>query len=262
MAELFIKISEWDYTATPPSAYGTFHLLFTVLGFLFCALAALGLRKIGERGSNAILLAVGIFLAVTEIYKQLFYYYAMDSYAHYHWWIFPFQLCSIPMYLCLIIPFLREGRVKGAMYNFLASYNLLGGFIAFFEPSGLIHSHWTLTLHAFVWHMLIVFVGVFVGISGRANLRGRGFLHNAVFFVGLAAVAFAINLSLRGVSAGSVNMFYVGPSNSPLIVFNTICEKLGWYVNTPLYLLALTAGAFLISLPFRFVRNSGYLRKI
>lgn len=47
-----------------------------------------------------ILLGVGLFLMFCEGYKLLFYYYVI-GHGSFQWWVFPFQLCSIPMYLCV-----------------------------------------------------------------------------------------------------------------------------------------------------------------
>ena len=43
-----------------------------------------------------------------------------------------------------------------------------------------------------------------------------------------------------------MNMFFVGPGNSPIAVFSLFSEWFGWYVNTPIYLFALCLGAYLI----------------
>ena len=249
LENLFRAIAAWDYTPEKPSAYGAFHLIFTVVGFAICIFLAIKLKRVKSKTADFILFGCGVFLLVTEVYKQLFYYYCMDINAvRYHWWIFPFQLCSIPMYLCLFLPFLREGRIKTALYTFMATYNLLGGFMAFIEPSGIVHHHWTLTLHACFWHMLLNFIGFFIiskKLSGRTK---KQFVDAIIVFLILAAIAFSINLLLRGVSGGEVNMFYVGPTNSPLAVFKTISEKFGWYVNTLLYLPSVTLGAFIFFL--------------
>lgn len=254
LLELFVSIANADLI-TKPKSYGTFHLSFTIVGFALCLVFAYLLRKIGNKASDRLIFGCGAFLAVTEVYKQLFYYFCMGGDVGYEWWIFPFQLCSVPMYFCLIVPFIKNERIKSAMYTFMGTYNLLGGFIAFFEPSGLLHNHLTLTLHAFVWHMLLVFIGFYLIASGRSGYKMRNFLDSALIFVGLCVIAFIINLSLRGVSGGSVNMFYVGPTISPLIVFKSIATVCGWYVNTPLYMIALTIGAFIFFIPHYYVRK-------
>ncbi len=242
----FIEATAW--TMEKPKAYGAFHLIFTFVGLAVCILLAYVLRKTGKRGNRIVLTSVGVFLLLTEIYKQLFYYYHIGE-GIYQWWIFPFQLCSVPMYLCLIAPWLKEGKVQAAMYHFMTTFNLLGGIMAFAEPSGIIHGYWTLTLHAFVWHMMLIFVGLYLIASGRGAKTVKDYLSSVVLFLVLAVIAFAINLLFWDVSGGTIKMFYVGPAISPLAVFKDIATNCGWYVNTPIYLVAVSLGAFLIFLP-------------
>lgn len=132
----------------------------------------------------------------------------------------------------------------------MMTYNLLGGLMAFIEPSGIVHEYWTLTLHAFVWHMSLVFLGLYLSFSNRAGKTKEDFKLSVITYLVLCVIAFSLNLALWGISDGSVNNFYIGPSNSPLAVFKTICENFGWFVNTLVYIPAVSLGAFLLFLPF------------
>lgn len=246
LLDQFFTSTAWEMV--PPKAYGPFHLIFTFVGVLLCILLARKLRTVGEKGNRIVLVSVGTFLMLTEVYKQLFYYYYIGDNS-YQWWIFPFQLCSVPMYLCVIAPLLRPGRVQKGMYHFMTTFNLLGGLMAFIEPSGIIHEYWTLTLHAFIWHMLLIFVGLYLIFSGRFARTMQDYRSASITFLALAALAFVINLIFRKPSGGTINMFFVGPSNSPLVVFKWISENFGWYVSTLLYLPVVCLGAFLIFLP-------------
>ena len=245
----FFTSTAWKMV--PPKAYGPFHLIFTFVGIALCILIAWKLRNVGEKGNRAVLLSVGIFLILTEIYKQLFYYYYIGENT-YQWWIFPFQLCSVPMYLCVIAPLLKPGKVQSGMYHFMTTFNLLGGLMAFIEPSGIVHEYWTLTFHAFIWHMMLIFIGIYLILSGRFAKTMQDYRSAAVTFLVLAAVAFAINLIFRKASDGTINMFFVGPSNSSLVVFKWISENFGWYCSTLLYLPTVCLGAFIVFLPAYF----------
>lgn len=247
LLDRFMTWTAWEMT--PPTAYGPFHLTFTFVGFAFCLLVAHKLRNLGNKGNRVVLLGCGIFLLLTEVYKQLFYYYHIGDHS-YQWWIFPFQMCSVPMYLCIIAPLLKPGKVQKAMYNFMMIYNLLGGFMAFIEPSGIVHEYWTLTLHAFIWHMMLVFIGLYLAMSNRGGKEIKDYWSASKTFVCLCVIAFCINLALRSVSGGTVNMFFVGPSNSSLIVFKQISEYFGWYISTLLYIPTVCLGSYLIFLPF------------
>lgn len=245
--ERFINATAW--TMTKPAAYGPFHLIFAIVGLAVSFLLARRLRKLGDKGNRVLLLGCGLFLLISEVYKQLFYYYFIGQ-RSYQWWIFPFQLCSVPMYLCILAPLLKPGKVQKGMYNFMMIYNLLGGFMAFIEPSGITHEYWTLTLHAFIWHMLLVFVGLYLAFSDRAGKTMADYKAASVTFVVLCGIAFCINLLFWTVSEGTINMFFVGPKNSSLIVFSWIAETFGWYVSTALYIPVVCLGAFLFFLPF------------
>jgi len=249
----FIQWTAWPMVK--PASYGPFHLIFLFVGLAVSFLLAFLLRKTNETQNKIVLGIVGVFLLVTEVYKHLFYTFVIGE-GSYQWWIFPFQLCSIPMYFCLIAPFLKKGKIQKGMYNFMLAFNLMSGFISFLEPSGLVHEYWTLTLHAFTWHMLLVFVGLYIGFSGRAGLELKDYKYAIITFVILCCVAFSINLILWNMPAandnptGHMNMFYVGPADSPIVVFKDICKSVGWYVNTPIYICCLCVAAFIFYLPF------------
>ena len=123
--------------------------------------------------------------------------------------------------------------------------------MAFIEPSGIVLTYWTLTFHAFTWHMSLIFVGLYLFFSKRGGLGKEDFALSTKLFGVLCVIAFGLNLALQKVSDGSVNNFYIGPSLSPLIIIKQISEKFGWYVGTILYIPAVALGAFLIGLLLR-----------
>ena len=75
----------------------------------------------------------GLFMLSGEIWKQLTLTFILGG-GQYNWWYFPFQLCSIPMYILLIYPRIRRTALKQALLTFLMCYGLLGG-IAVFLPT-------------------------------------------------------------------------------------------------------------------------------
>ena len=189
-----------------PAAYCTFHLTFTFAGLALSVLLAWLLRNSDKKSNRIVLTACGLFLLLTEVYKQLFYTYHIGA-GEYQWWIFPFQMCSVPMYLCLIAPWLKPGKVQQGMYNFMMSFNLLGGLMAFIEPSGIVHEYWTLTLHAFIWHMMLVFIGLYLGFSRYGGKTVKDYKLGIITFCVLCVIAFALNLLLRWKEFGGQSEF-------------------------------------------------------
>jgi hypothetical protein len=155
------------------------------------------------------------------------------------------------MYLCILIPFIKKGRLQNSLYTFLMLYNFLSGGISFTEPSGLLHPYATITAHAMVWHMMLVFIGLCLLFSGRGGYKISDYWAATRVYLVLCAVAFCINLAFWNVSNGQINAFFVGPRNSSIIVFKQISEAIGWYFSTLLYIPATCLGSYVI---FLFVR--------
>lgn len=250
--DAFLESMAWPMERIP--SYGAFHILYTLIGFALCALVAWRLRKVSDRTAGRILFVLGAILACSEVFKQLFYFFVVER-NEYCWGEFPFQLCSIPMYMCLIAPWLKPGKLQRGMYSFMVLYNLLGGAIAFAEPSGLLLNHWFLTVHALVWHMLLVFIGLFLCFSRRGGNQTSDYVGATKAFLVLCGVAFAINCTVRYGLDEHINMFFIGPGNSPLAVFSQFSKWFGWYVNTPIYIFAVCLGAYLIFCVIYLVQN-------
>ena len=241
----------------PPSSYGTFHILFVLIGFTVCTVAAWLLRGVGDRAIGRILFVLGLILAVSELFKQGLYYFVICDNS-YHWGEFPFQMCSVPMYLCLIAPWLKQGRVKRGMYAVMALYNFPGGAVAFSEPSGMLLDYWYLTIHSLTWHMMLVFIGLLLLFSKSVGNRRSDYTVATVAFVVMCALAFVMNCIVQYGIGSYMNMFFVGPGNSPLIVFSWISEKLGWYINTPIYITVVCLGAYILFNGIYYANNKAF----
>lgn len=186
----------------------------------------------------------GLFLAACELYKQLFLFFIIHQ-QHYDWWYFPFQLCSLPMYLCLLTPKLPKGWLKTSLCTFLQDYSILGGVAALIVPEGFSDIHWTLTLHGYVWHLLLIVISLLIALTGRGDIARKGFLRTLPLFFTFSVLAMIINVAAPG--HGQANMFYISPYYpTPQPVFHEIALVLGIWPASILYLLTIIAGAFVV----------------
>ena len=245
MLTKLLKMTAWPMT--PPQPYTFFHILLSLAGISFSICLAVFLHR-RKADPIRLLFFCGLFLAVSEVYKQLFLTLAVHP-GVYDWWYFPFQLCSIPMYLCLLLPFLPAGGRK-AVCAFLQDFGLLGGFLALAEPSGLMHPYITLTLHGFIWHFVLIFAGFTAAFSGEAGRRARDFLPGLSIFLVCCLIALFINWAAGPDT--NIAMFYISPYHpSSQIVFHQIALKIGIFWGNALYVAAAAAGAFLIHMGLR-----------
>lgn len=228
-----------------PEPWGAFHLLFFVIGIPTAIAAAFLLRKLSGRAEKRLYLTVGVLLILSEIFKQLAFTAAEGAY---RFDLIPFQLCSIPMYLCILIGILPENSFTRAAKTFLATYGLMGGVASYISPGSMMREYFELTLHSFLWHLTLIFLGFFVLFSVSVKLTHRDLRNAVLMYFSLCAVAIAINLICIDAPGRDVNMFYIGPKPSTLPLCRDITERFGVAVNSLLYTSALTACAALIFL--------------
>ena len=233
-----------------PAWYDLFHILMTLGLLAVTILGAWLLRNTNEKQNRIVLGSVGGFLLLTEVYKIAFHM-TVNPYNWGFWGAFPFQLCSVPMYLSLFCAFCTNKKLNSWLYEFMFAINMFGGIMAFLEPSGIQHGYVTLTIHAYVWHMLLIFLGLYLYFSKRACLDSHSYKKSAITYLAACGLAQAFNL----VFGNKINCFYISPYvQSPLAVFKDIYAACGWFVNMFLLILALllaSAAVYYIGYWFR-----------
>ena len=258
----------------PPVPYSAFHILFAVIGILCAVFLAWKLRRLKNKTYYQVLFLCGAILALSELYKQFFLYYIVSQ-GRYDWWYFPFQLCSIPMYLCLLLPLFRGNAFGRVLSTFVQDFGLLGGVMALAEPSGLFHSYWTLTLHGLLWHLMLIFISLFITFADRQSPvtpAARSHSHDAhtcdahtpgshpensreplllsyLQMLPLFAVFCLIATFINTLTHGAADMFYISPYYPVTqIVFDKISLRLGTGIGIMIYLLSVCLGGFLCHL--------------
>lgn len=239
-----LKKTAWPMAM--PKPYSLFHIVFSLTGI---AIAAAGARILARSSGHSdrqasfrILFFCGLLLAAGELYKQLFLYYIVYG-GQYDWWYFPFQLCSTPMYLCLLMPFIsRRETFRQTACTYLQDFGLLGGIMALAEPSGLLHPYWTLTLHGLLWHIVLIFIGLYAAYSGLSDTSGKGYRNTLPLLGAFCLIATVINVATHG----AADMFYIAPYYPVTqVVFHSIALRFGNVVGIGVYLFSLCAGGYI-----------------
>ncbi len=245
MEALMQKIA---WPMTPPAPCSAFHLLTAAAGLILSVFLAYVLSKHKKSSTDRVLFLCGVVLGVSELVKQFFLYYIVNG-KTYDWWYFPFQLCSLPMYFCLILPLVSKTKYGIIFYTFMQDFNLLGGVMALAEPSGLFHPYWFLTLHGLLWHILLIFIGLLIGFSGKSDHSLKGYFSTLPLFGICCLIASAINILAK--PAGRADMFYISPYYpSTQAVFHQIALKTGILAGNLIYLFSICLGGFLFHLAF------------
>jgi len=242
----------WSMEA--PQLFGSFHITAALLASASAAAAAfLFARRYTD--ITAVLFFTGCVLAVLEVYKQLFLYYIVNGGA-FDLWYFPFQLCSIPMYLCLFLP-LTGGRLRDAFITFLGGYTFVSAAAALIWPEDMLRPYISLTAHGFIWHGLLLFISLLILMTGSADTGPRGLRDAASLYSVLCLAALGINTAAEhvmpairaahpAVAHGWAAMFYLNPYRiSPQPVVSAVQHAAGIPAGLILYALAVAAAGSL-----------------
>lgn len=198
----------------------------------------------------------GLFLLTSEVWKQ--WCITQINRNVYIWWYLPFQLCSIPMYVCLAIGVLSSlakycpaVNVKQSenqitkLQSFLMTFGMLGGICAFFDTSGMRHGYLPLTIHSYTWHIALILLGIYSGLDPRTDHSRQGFMHSTVLYLICCGIASLLNHILDPL--GVINLFYINPHyRMQQKVFRDIANILGNSWGIFLYIAGTITGAWLL----------------
>lgn len=230
----------------PPQAFGAFHLLCLGACILLTLLGGIVAWRWGtQRLTDRIVFSFGVVFFFLEWYKQAFELFILGS-GHYNFAVFPFQFCSLPLYFCLLAPFL-QGRGKHAIYCFLSLFGTVGVYLVMAYPA--FPGTLSMCVHTMIWHSLMIVLGVYLLVAERC---GRSFvldyLSAGSILLASVAVATALNLLLHtcAVRSGSVlNLFYMSPYyDTYFLIVRDVQARAGWCAALCSYcLLFFVAGA-------------------
>lgn len=185
---------DW-YFPEKPQPYGYFHIIWLIIAAIGVIIALNISKKHNKKRDDIVVFSICSFLLLTEIYKQIFLYKGSGD--RYNWGSFPFQLCSIPMYLGTIGPFIRNEKVKNTIYKYLAYTGTIGGLAIMLIPNVCLSKLAFLSMHSMLWHSVLVFLGFYLIRSrdlGKTIFKGT-LAPGMILFV-VMSIALILNFAL------------------------------------------------------------------
>ena len=233
-------------------------LLFLI--FIYPLMFYLGRKaRTNDKIRDYFTMTMGLILISTEIYKQILFAYHYNFEGDYRWSLFPFQLCSIPMYTSAIMPLARNEKLRKSLFSFMALYGMLGGLsVTLYQSSVLTREDYSLDYQSIIWHFALIALGIYsatyLNIGSLSFKKSLKLYQYGTFaFLGFLVLAEIINLLIvlnHGYNEFTVggNMFYISMFmfNLDIPVLSTITSTCGWYVGFIGYTFVLMLGAFVI----------------
>ena len=264
---LLTAVDSWDWPATiNPNVdlpFSWFHFIFIALVLLFAfgatRVATLHIQKDTCEGrlskTDWTVFVFGVLLTGIEIYKQIFY---GTLFTGYQWYLFPFQFCSVPLYVCLIAPWIKNQKRKEACYSFIGIFGLIAGLAVMAYPTTVFTNQISICIHTMVWHGTMIVVGVYLVARYRIGTSLVQWKQASAILSMFILIAIVMNMAIHLFAPQiGLNPFFLSPwISSPFPVLSTILAKgqsswgvfWGWLVYLISYILAFFLGGMLVYL--------------
>lgn len=207
---------------TLPRIGGWFHILGTLSAVLFIIGGVLlGVKmKTSNRFQSADIVygIVGVVLIILEILKASVYYIMEGSYPA---GMFPFQICTVHIFFCWLIPFIKIRWLKETLIGYVACIGSVAALFYMCKPATALNTPVILLgVQAFLWHDIIIGTGVFAityhNIEGKKGLTYllKGFAIWIVFLFSSIAVNELCNIVAPDIG---FNFFYTNSNQDKVI---------------------------------------------
>jgi hypothetical protein len=198
---------------------GWFHYISLVFVVFFTYIFTRYLKHKNKKQLQKYLFIFAIILIAFEIYKQVLYSYSNAW--HYRWYAFPFQFCSIPMYVALITALTKKETVYEAGISFLATYGLFAGLAVMLHPGDVFVDTIGINIQTMIHHGGIATVGFSLIFSKQVSYKINTIIKASVVFSIVVLIAILLNTIYNTwINEGTFNMFFINPkytSNIPIL---------------------------------------------
>lgn len=123
-------LQAFDAQMEEPEMFGWFHITFLFLAFAAAGILCLFYKNTSQNQVRKVVFCVAIVVIVLEIYKQINYSFTYGEgniVFRYQWCAFPWQFCSMPMYVGFLAGVFKKGKVHDSLCAFLATYAVFAG---------------------------------------------------------------------------------------------------------------------------------------
>ena len=240
---------------TKPKAFGGFHIFCLSLIIIIILVLYKRKKTCNDKQLKTILGIYGVVALILEALKQLIWAFNYDAVTNsvcwdYDWYAFPFQLCTTPIYVCLICLFLNKNKIRDYLLSYLAYITIWGSMVTMILPDSCLTSDILVNIHTMWLHLGSFVVSIYLFMSGEVSINLKSLKGAYYIFMMFVGIALCMNIYVynTGILNGETfNMFYISPYfTSELPVFNIIQENVAYIPYLIIYILALMIGGFIV----------------
>jgi len=238
-----------------PTPYGWFHLLMCGITIAWILDLCLLHKNDSETKIRKTVFITGIVVFILEIYKQIVYTFSVENgviHTNFQWYAFPWQFCSIPMYVGMLTGLFRKGKIHQSLCAFLATYGIFAGCAVMLYPVSIYIDLIGINIQTSVCHGSMIVIGAYLLATGYVKLEGKTLLKALPVFLAAVGIAIVLNEIAYAwiLPEGQVfNMFFISPHMEPeLPVYSMVQEMVPYPWCLFLYIMGFTGAAGIILL--------------
>ena len=250
-------IYSMQVTMTEPESYGWFHLLCLFVTFVIIFILYKLKDKHSEKQLKCIIGIYGVTAFILELAKQVSWSFNYDTATKiitwdYEWYAFPFQLCSTPIYVCLICLFLNNNKVRKSLFSYLSFITIWGSIMTMIMPDTCLVDEILINIHTMWLHCGSFIISVYLIMTKEVELNIKSVKRSIIVFILFVLIAQLLNIviyNLELLNDETFDMFYISPYfETTLPVFSTLRKIFPYGIYLLLYISALSLGSGVICL--------------
>lgn len=236
-------------------AWGWFHLMWVALIVVSIFILYKLKDKYGEKQLKWVIGTYGIVALILEITKQLIWTFDYNAVtntftADFQWYAFPFQLCTTPIFVCVLALFMKRTKIRLSLLSYMAFVTILGSFMTVIIPDDCLVETILINIHTMWLHCGSLVVSIYLLMSGAVKINKQNFKLAIGVFIVFVVLAQILNIGVYNsgiLGDETFNMFYISPYFiSSLPVFDVIQQSVPYPLYLALYVVALSLGAGIV----------------
>jgi hypothetical protein len=243
-----LEILDWEMET--PISYGWFHLLSCLIMIAVTVYLCWTHKKRTDKQIEKIVFGTAIVVTILEIYKQINYSFSYSGPTitfDFQWYAFPWQFCSMPLYVGMLTGLVKNKKVKDSLYAFLATYALFAGICVMVYPVSVFVSCIGINIQTMFCHGSMVVIGCYLLYSGKVKLHIQTLWKALPVFaagVGIAVILNEVAYYTGLLETDTFNMFFISPHCEPHLPVYSLVQQV---VPFPWYLIIYVAAFTLAS---------------
>lgn len=239
-----------DGTMKTPTPYSWFHIVWFVMVIGFTVFMCWKFKNCSDKTLRLILMISFFVMASFEIIKQFKYSTSVVDNTlvwDYQWFIFPFQLCSTPIYVFPFTFLLKDGKARDAALAYMMTFSLFGGASVFFVPDVFTVSI-IINIQSMLHHGIQAFIGFLLLVHNRKRFNYKHVLYGCIVFAIMFTVAISLNEIMNAISLGETfNMFFINRTGKcHLPILSSIWGNVPYVIFAMIYFVGFVAISFII----------------